>query len=166
MLPNAAVSYLDRNGKVQSVTVSSLGKGRKLALVGVSAAFSGRCERYVRGVEEAKGRAVDVIACVAVNDVLVMRAWGNHLGVGEKVMMLSDVEGEVSRVLGLLCLHGSDLRPRLGLGLRSRRFCLSALNGVITNVSLDKEEEDDDEEAEVDFVSRKINGSLQLKWDS
>lgn len=112
-----------------------------MVLVGVPAAFSPACARFVKRVESAKSVGSDLIACVAVNDVFVMRAWGENLAVGEKVMMLSDGCGELSRALGVpLDMSG---RACLGFGVRSRRFCLSSLNGVITGVNFDEEEEED-----------------------
>ncbi|KAK9270125.1 hypothetical protein L1049_025701 [Liquidambar formosana] len=144
-LPNVTVSYLNRNDTVQTVAIPSLCKGKRFVLVGLSAAFSPSCTRFVKRVESAKSKWADSIACVAVNDVFVMRAWGEHLAVGEKVMMLSDGRGELSRALGVsLDANGGDC---LGLGERSRRFCLSAFNGVITSVDFDEEEDD--------FISRK-----------
>lgn len=164
-LPAVALSYLDRRGKVQSVTASSLGKGRKLAVVGASAAFSGRCGRYLRRAEAARGREVDLIACVAASDVLVMRAWGKDLDVGEKVVMLSDARGDLSRELGLC--SGTPMQGvggGFGEAARSRRFCLSAINGVITNVSVDDDEDDaEDGGGEIEFVSRKVHASLKIK---
>jgi peroxiredoxin len=140
-LPNVTLSYLNRNGAVQTVALSSLCKGKRVVLVGVPAAFSPTCAQFVKRVESAKSVGSDLIACVAVNDVLVMKAWGENLAVGEKVMMLSDGCGQLSAALGVsLDMSG---RACLGFGVRSRRFCLSSFNGVITSVNFDEEEEED-----------------------
>lgn len=109
-------------------------------MVGVSAAFSPGCARFVRDVVElAKTKGSDLIACVAVNDVFVMKAWGENLAVGEsrKVMMLSDGHGELAGAFGV-ALDTSD-KGCVGLGVRSMRFCLNSLNGVITSVDFDEE---------------------------
>lgn len=136
-LPNATLSSLGPNGRVQNVDISSLAKGKKLLLVGVSAAFSPNCSRFVKRIEAMKGKSADLIACVAINDEFVMRAWGQHLGVGEKVMMLSDGRGELATALGLSTHIQNDVSAGSGLGVRSRRFCLAAVNGLITTVHLD-----------------------------
>lgn len=139
-LPNVALSYLNRNDAVQTVNLGSLCKGKRVVLVGVSAAFSPSCSRFVKRVESSRSMGSDMIACVAINDVFVMRAWGENLAVGEKVKMLSDGCGELSKSLGLSVeLGGEALR---GSGVRSRRFCLCSLNGVITSVDFDRAEED------------------------
>jgi peroxiredoxin len=57
------------------------------------------------------------------------------------VKMLSDGCGELSRVLGVsLDMSGGAC---LGFGIRSMMFCLSSMNGVITSVNFDDDEEED-----------------------
>ncbi len=48
-----------------------------------------------------KAKGVDTIACMAVNDVFVMKAWGEHGKAAGKVEMLADGNGEYARALGL-----------------------------------------------------------------
>ncbi|XP_050365766.1 peroxiredoxin-2D-like [Argentina anserina] len=136
-LPNASLSYLNQNDVVKSVALSSLCKGKRVVLVGVTAPFSPSCTRFVKRVKSAREKTAEVIACVAVSDVFVMRAWGEIMAVGERVMMLCDGLGELTRALG------ASVQACLGLGERSRRFCLAAFNGVITNVEFDEEEEEE-----------------------
>lgn len=57
--------------------------------------------------------------CVSVNDAFVMEAWGRDLGVGEKVVMLADGNGDFTRELGL----GAD-RSSIGFGQRSKRYSM------------------------------------------
>ncbi|KAL6207442.1 hypothetical protein ACLB2K_018400 [Fragaria x ananassa] len=140
-LPNASLSYLARNDVVKSITLSSLCKGKRVVLMGVTTPFSPSCTRFVKRVESAREKNAEVIACFAVSDVFVMRAWGEILAVGERVMMLCDGVGELTRALGV-SLNQTG-RACLGLGERSRRFCLAAFNGVITNVEYDEEDEED-----------------------
>ncbi|KAL7244984.1 hypothetical protein ACSBR2_000346 [Camellia fascicularis] len=142
LLPKLTFSFLDRNHKLQTTNLSILSKSKRLLLVGVSAAFSPICARFVKSVvDSAKSKLADLIACVAVNNVFVMKAWGEDLAVGENVMMLSDGAGDLARALRVpLDSSGGDC---LGLGVRSRRFWLSALNGVVTSLSVDFSDDDD-----------------------
>ncbi|KAF5747121.1 peroxiredoxin-2E-1 chloroplastic-like [Tripterygium wilfordii] len=140
-LPDVTLSYLAQNGAVQFVSLRRLCKGKRVVLVGVSAAFSPSCTRFVKRVESEKSRAVDLLACVAFNDVFVMKAWGENLAVGEKVMMLSDGGGELCGALGMTVDAGAT--ACFGLGVRPRRFCLSAVNGVVTSINFDDDVEDD-----------------------
>ena len=51
--------------------------------------------------EELKGKGVDEIACVAVNDPFVMEAWGKDQAAGGKVRMLADTTADLTKALGL-----------------------------------------------------------------
>ena len=44
-----------------------------------------KCSGYVAKAEEIKGKGVDEIVCVSVNDPFVMEAWGANQNVGDKV---------------------------------------------------------------------------------
>ena len=48
-----------------------------------------------------QSKGVDTIACMAVNDVFVMDAWGKDRGVGDNVVMLADGNGDYAKALGL-----------------------------------------------------------------
>jgi peroxiredoxin (alkyl hydroperoxide reductase subunit C) len=69
---------------------------------------------------------------MAVNDVFVMDAWGKDRGVGEKVVMLADGNGEYSRALGLE-LDASGF----GMGMRGQRFAIVVDDGVATHVAIE-----------------------------
>ena len=64
-----------------------------------------------------KAKGVDTIACMAVNDVFVMGAWGKHSNVGDNVLMLADGNGDYAKALGL------EMDGRgFGMGTRGQRF--------------------------------------------
>lgn len=50
--------------------------------------------------DELKSKGVDTIACVSVNDAFVMDAWGQSIGVGEKILMLADGSASFAKVSG------------------------------------------------------------------
>ena len=54
---------------------------------------------YVRSHEELKAKGVEVIACISVNDVFVMKAWGESQNATGKVLMLADAAGDFAKVL-------------------------------------------------------------------
>jgi peroxiredoxin len=62
-----------------------------------------------------------------VNDPFVMKAWEDAAHSGDKVYMLADGNAELTRKMGLE-MDGSGF----GLGTRSRRFALVAVDGVVT----------------------------------
>jgi peroxiredoxin (alkyl hydroperoxide reductase subunit C) len=62
-----------------------------------------------------------------VNDAFVMGAWGKDQGVGDKVLMLADGSGKLTKAMGLEL----DLIER-GLGMRSDRYAMIVEDGVVT----------------------------------
>jgi len=139
-LPEAELSYLDKENNVQTVKVSELTKGKKVVLFAVPGAFTPTCSQkhvpgFVEKADELKSKGVDTIACVSVNDVFVLKAWGEGLGVGDKVLLLSDGNLHFTKALGVE-LDLSD-KP-VGLGVRSRRYALLADNGIVKQLNLEE----------------------------
>ncbi|XP_078434336.1 thioredoxin superfamily protein [Wolffia australiana] len=139
-LPDATLSYLDAEGELQTVSVADLAKGKKVVLFAVPGAFTPTCSQkhlpgFVEKAGELRGKGVDTIACVSVNDAFVMKAWKENLNIGDQVLLLSDGNLQLTRALGVE-LDLSD-KP-IGLGVRSRRFSLLAVDGVVTVLNLEE----------------------------
>ncbi|KAH9550014.1 hypothetical protein CY35_10G050500 [Sphagnum magellanicum] len=139
-LPEAELSYLDKEDNVQTVKISELARGKKLVLFAVPGAFTPTCsQKHLPGFVEKSGElrdsGVDTIACVSVNDAFVMKAWGEKVGVGDKVLLLSDGLGKFTKALGAI-LDLSD--KAVGLGIRSRRYALLAEDGVVTSLNMEE----------------------------
>ena len=121
-------------GGPQDLTTAQLFDGKRVVLFSVPGAFTPTCSArhlpgYIDHAAELRAKGVDTIACMAVNDVYVMGAWGKSAGAGDAVLMLADGSGEYARALGLeLDLTGG------GLGMRGQRFALLVDNGVATKV--------------------------------
>jgi peroxiredoxin len=127
-LPNATFSVL-RDG-VQQLTTDDVFKGKKVVLFAVPGAFTPTCSErhlpgYIEHYEDFKKRGIDV-ACMAVNDAFVMKAWAEHRNVPEGMLMLADGNGDFAKALGL----ESD-SSKYGMGMRSKRFALYADDGVV-----------------------------------
>jgi peroxiredoxin len=121
-------------GGPQDLTTAQLFDGKRVVLFSVPGAFTPTCSaKHLPGFLEhaaalhAKG--IDTIACMAVNDVFVMNAWGKSANAGDRVKMLADGNGEYAKALGL------ELDARgFGMGVRGQRFALVVDNGVATKV--------------------------------
>jgi peroxiredoxin len=75
---------------------------------------------------------VQTVACMAVNDVFVMSAWGKSLVPDGSVLMLADGNGEYTKALGLeLDATG------FGMGIRSKRFSMIIDNGKLTQLNVE-----------------------------
>src|SRR5712671_5768359 len=79
-----------------------------------------------------KGKGVDVVACTAVNDPAVLRAWGQQYK-ADAVTMLSDGNGDFARALGV----EADMTKN-GMGRRSRRYSMLVENGVVKQFNLEE----------------------------
>jgi len=87
---------------------------------------------FVLRAEDIKAKGVDTIACIAVNDVFVMGAWGEAQGTDDKVTMLADGNGDFAAEVGLT-LDGSGF----GLGTRSQRYAAIIDDGVVTELMVE-----------------------------
>ncbi len=120
-----------------AISTDDLFSGKKVVLVSVPGAFTPTCSMdhlpgFVDQAAALKAKNVDTIACMAVNDVFVMDAWGKDRGVGNDVMMLADGNGEYSQALGLeLDATG------FGMGMRGQRFAIVVVDGVATHVAIE-----------------------------
>ena len=104
---------------------------------GVPGAFTPGCSNthlpgYVSKAEEMKGKGVDEIVCLAVNDPFVMGAWGENQGAKGKVKLLADTCGELTKALGLEL----DLAAVLG-SVRCKRFSMLVEDGTVTKLNIE-----------------------------
>jgi peroxiredoxin len=125
-------------GEKGPVTVSTneIFSGKTVVLFSVPGAFTPTCSArhlpgFVEHADQFLASGVDTIACVAVNDVFVMNAWGKSAN-AEKLLMLADGNGEFAAALGLE-LDASAF----GMGMRSQRFALIAEDGVVTKLFIE-----------------------------
>lgn len=128
-IPAATVSLIGADGP-RPVRTDALFAGRRIVLFSVPGAFTPTCSSrhlpgYVAQLPAFRARGVEV-ACMAVNDAYVMQAWAATQGVPPDLLMLADGNGEFTRALGLE-LDASAY----GMGLRSRRFALFAVDGIV-----------------------------------
>ncbi len=129
-IPQAAFTTFGPDGP-KPITTDEVFKGKTVALFAVPGAFTPTCSaRHLPSFKdhaaELKAKGVDTIACVSVNDVFVMKAWGDAQGVGDNILMLADGNGDFTKKVGLE-LDGS----RFGLGQRSQRYSMLVKDGVV-----------------------------------
>ena len=134
-IPSAALTTMSGNGP-EPIDASKYFAGRRVVLFSVPGAFTPTCSAYhlpgfVEHASDFKDKGIDAIACVAVNDVFVMHAWGNSAN-ADGVDMLADGNGDFATALGL----ESDASA-YGMGLRSKRFALVADDGIVTHLMVE-----------------------------
>lgn len=136
-MPSGALKVMTKDGP-KDLSTDDLFKGKKVVLFSVPGAFTPTCDAkhlpgFVQLADQIRAKGVDTIACMAVNDVFVMNAWGKSSGVGDKVVMLADGNGEYARALGLEL----DAR-KFGMGTRGQRFALVVDNGTVKSVNVEE----------------------------
>lgn len=135
-MPSGKLARMGADGPEQ-VSTDELFSGRRVALFSVPGAFTPTCSMkhlpgYIERADELRRNGVDEIACIAVNDVFVMSAWGKASGAEGKVQMLADGNGEYTRALGLE-LDASGF----GMGTRGKRFSMLIENGIVKQLNVE-----------------------------
>lgn len=135
-IPSAKLMQATAEGP-QEITTEALFGGKTVVLFGVPGAFTPTCSAkhlpgFVQHAAAFKAKGVDTVACMAVNDVFVMGAWGKDQAAGDKVAMLADGSAAFTQAMGL----EFDLTAR-GLGMRCQRFVLVAKDGTVTHVAVE-----------------------------
>jgi len=135
-MPTGTFKRMTKEGP-KDISTDELFNGKLVVLFSVPGAFTPTCDAkhlpgFVQLADQLRARGVDTIACMAVNDVFVMNAWGKSSGVGDKIVMLADGNGEYARALGLE-LDAS----KFGMGTRGQRFAIIVKDGVATRVEIE-----------------------------
>jgi glutaredoxin/glutathione-dependent peroxiredoxin len=135
-MPSGTLKTMTKDGP-KDITTDDLFKGKKVVLFSVPGAFTPTCDAkhlpgFVQLADQIHAKGVDTIACVAVNDVFVMNAWGKHAGVGDKILMIADGNGTYAKALGLE-LDASGY----GMGTRGQRFAVVVKDGVAEHVDIE-----------------------------
>jgi len=134
-LPDVPLTIASEDGP-KPTTSGEYFQGKRVALFAVPGAFTPTCSArhlpsYVDKAEELKGKGVDEIACISVNDPFVMRAWGDRDGSGD-ITMLADGNGAFADAVGLE-MDGS----KFGMGKRSQRYSMIVNDGVVEQLNVE-----------------------------
>ena len=135
-IPSVTIRQIKGDG-AQEIVTDEFFKGRKVALFAVPGAFTSTCSAkhlpsFANNADAFRKKGIE-IACVAVNDPAVMRAWRDHNDVGDKMTMLADGNGDLARALGVEV----DMSKN-GMGRRSRRYSMLVDNGVVKEFNLEE----------------------------
>jgi len=135
-MPSGTLTIATKDGP-QKVSADEFFAGKKVVVFSVPGAFTPTCDAkhlpgFVERAGDLKAKGIDTIACLAVNDAFVMKAWGKTQGADGKVEMLADGNAEYTKALGL------DFDATgFGMGTRGQRFALVVDNGVVKQVNVE-----------------------------
>ena len=118
--------------------VEKITAGKKIALFALPGAYTPTCSAkhvpgYVQHFDALKAVGVDEIWCLSVNDAYVMGAWGRDQHTGGKVRMMADGTADFTKAVGL----DTDLSAT-GMGLRSRRYSMLVVDGVVKSLNIEE----------------------------
>lgn len=136
-IPAATMTTMTPEGP-GPVSTKEFFAGKKVVLFAVPGAFTPTCSAkhlpgFITQADEILAKGVDAIACMSVNDVFVMHAWGKDAGVEDKVVMLADGNGDFTKAVGLE-MDGTGF----GMGIRSQRFAMIVDDGVISELNIEE----------------------------
>ena len=103
----------------------------------VKSALAIRSAKHLPGFKDnagaIKGKGIDTIACLSVNDAFVMRAWGESQTVGDDIVMLADGSGDFTKAVGL-----EMDASKFGMGSRSQRYSMIVDDGVVKELNVEQ----------------------------
>ncbi len=135
-IPDTKIKTVGPDGP-EDITIGELCAGKRVVIFGVPGAFTPGCSNthmpgFVAKADKVLEK-VDTLACVAVNDAFVMRAW-QHDQNAQSIVMLADGNAEFTHAIGM----EKDASGAC-MGTRSQRYALIAEDGVVTYVGIDTE---------------------------
>nr|NUR37031.1 peroxiredoxin [Sphingomonas sp.] len=135
-LPDVPLTIATADGPLPTTSGEFFG-GKRVALFAVPGAFTPTCSArhlpsYVEKANELKGKGVDEIACISVNDPFVMSAWNQRDG-SQDIIMLADGNGAFTDAVGL-SFDGS----KFGMGKRSQRYSMIVNDGVVEQLNVEE----------------------------
>jgi len=135
-IPSATLYQMTPEGP-KPVGTDDVFKGKRVVLFALPGAFTPTCSAahlpgYVVKADDLRGKGIDSIVCLSVNDAFVMDAWGKSQNVEDDVTMLADGSGEFTRAVGMEL----DLSER-GLGVRSKRYAMVVEDGVVKHLNVE-----------------------------
>ncbi len=115
-----------------------IGNG-KIVLFGLPGAFTSTCSKlhlpgFIANADNIKGKGIQNIFCLSVNDPYVMNGWGEINNTGDKIKMLSDPYLSFTKAIGAEVDRNSK-----GMGIRSNRYLMVIKNFTVVNIHVEKE---------------------------
>jgi glutaredoxin/glutathione-dependent peroxiredoxin len=137
-LPDAKLILVTPDGP-KPVQTKDYFAGKTVVLFGLPGAFTPTCHKnhlpgFLVNEERFKAKGVDKIAMTAVNDHYVLSAWSEASGAKGHIDFLADGSGHFAKAIGLEL----DLSAG-GLGLRSKRYSMLVVDGVVKELNIEPE---------------------------
>lgn len=125
---------------VRQVDLAELTAGKRVVMFGLPGAYTSLCSSahlpsFIRTADAFRAKGIDEIVCVSVNDVRVMKHWGETSGADKAgILMLADWNSELTKALGL-----EFSVPAIGFKDRMTRCSMYIEDGVVKIVEFEEE---------------------------
>ena len=134
--PSGVFVSKDNDG-IKHINIEEYFESSTVVLFALPGAFTPTCSAkhlpgFINNSEKFILKGASKIACMAVNDPHVMKAWAEASGVNNKIDMLSDPDCSISKSLGLDHNFGKVM------GHRSKRFAMIVKDKIITNLFVEE----------------------------
>ena len=134
--PSGVFVSKDNDG-IKHINIEEYFESSTVVLFSLPGAFTPTCSAkhlpgFINNSEKFILKGVSKIACMAVNDPHVMKAWAEANGVNNKIDMLSDPDCSISKSLGLDHNFGKVM------GHRSKRFAMIVKDRIITKLFVEE----------------------------
>ncbi len=135
-IPAIKVKVIGPDGP-EDVSADELFAGKKSVLFAVPGAFTPLCSAqhlpgFIEKAKDIRGKGVDAIYCLAVNDAFVMGAWAQDRGTGDAVTLVADGSAAFTKAVGLV-LDGTGF----GMGIRSQRYAAVIEDSVVKHLAVE-----------------------------
>jgi glutaredoxin/glutathione-dependent peroxiredoxin len=136
-LPNASFVRRGADGP-EAVDLGSLTKGRRIVIVAVPGAFTPTCHSahmptIIAEHDTIRARGVDEVIVLAVNDMHVMKMWGQVTGAeAAGITLLADVDSGFTKAIGM-----EFTAAAAGMFDRSSRYVMIVDDGVVTRFQVE-----------------------------
>jgi cytochrome c peroxidase len=138
-LPDAVLRRMGDDGP-EEITIAALTAGKKIILFGLPGAFTPTCSSahvpsFIRTKDAFFKKGIEEIICVSVNDVHIMRQWGDASGAtASGLSMWADPASEFTTAIGM----NFDVEV-LGFYGRSSRYAMIVEDGIVTQLNQETE---------------------------
>ncbi|WP_088343500.1 MULTISPECIES: peroxiredoxin [Rhodomicrobium] len=135
-LPKARFTIMTASGPAPKSTDEIFG-GKLSALFAVPGAFTPTCHRnhlpgFLENADALKAKGIDQIVCTSTNDIFVLTAWAAASGAADKIVFISDGNGDFAKAIGL----DNDGTPN-NMGIRSKRYAMLVEDGVVKILNIE-----------------------------
>ena len=137
-LPNTTLAQMTLDGpKVTKLT--DLIAGKKAVLLGMPGAFTETCTKHhlpslIKNSSAIFNKGVDEIICIVVNDIHVVKAWGEITGATNAgIKIFSDLDSEFAKTIDL-CFSA----PAVGFFNRLQRVLIILDNNEVKYIQLEE----------------------------